>query len=83
MEASFCGADFGKYADLHFNTTILQELGQHFAEAIIEYMQVDQKKIKTIITQIEELMSDQTKNDRAAQIQLENDLKQQLGLLGN
>lgn len=41
LEASFAGSDFGKYANLHFNTTILQEMGQQFAEAILEYMQVD------------------------------------------
>lgn len=23
LEASFCGADFGKYADLHFNISML------------------------------------------------------------
>jgi hypothetical protein len=23
LEASFCGADFGKYSDLHFNTDML------------------------------------------------------------
>lgn len=41
LEASFCGSDFGKYADLHFNTMLLQEIGHHFCEAIIEYMQAD------------------------------------------
>jgi hypothetical protein len=43
LEASFCGSDFGKYADLHFNMSILQELGHHFTETILEYMQVDNK----------------------------------------
>ena len=50
LEASFCGSDFGKYADLHFNTSILQEMGHHFCENILEYMQVtgDPQKIKLI-----------------------------------
>ena len=30
LEASFCGADFGKYADFHFNTDLLQEVGHAF-----------------------------------------------------
>ena len=44
LEASFCGSDFGKYADLHFNTSILQEMGQHFCESILQYMQIDSYK---------------------------------------
>jgi len=27
LEASFCGADFGNYADLHFNTEMLLDIG--------------------------------------------------------
>ena len=81
LEASFCGSDFGKYADLHFNTSILQEMGHHFCEALIEYMQVDPKKLKSMISEIEDIMNNQSQNDKQAQIQLENDLKQQLGLL--
>ena len=37
LEASFCGADFGKHADLHFNTDMLQEIGHRFCETIIQY----------------------------------------------
>jgi len=33
---------------------MLQELGHHFCEAIIEYMQVDQRKVKQIISDIED-----------------------------
>mmetsp|Transcript_14003 Transcript_14003/g.21827 ORF Transcript_14003/g.21827 Transcript_14003/m.21827 type:complete len:119 (+) Transcript_14003:1844-2200(+) len=57
LEASFCGADFGKYANLHFNTTLLQEIGHHFCEALLEYMQVDPKKVKTIVAEIEDIMN--------------------------
>lgn len=35
-----------------------------------------------MISDIEDIMSNQTQNDKQAQLQLENDLKQQLGLLG-
>ena len=41
LEASFCGADFGKYADLHFNTNMLVEMGYHLVETIIEYGALD------------------------------------------
>lgn len=81
LEASFCGSDFGKYADLHFNTSILQEMGHHFCEAILEYMQVyqDLRKIKTIVSDIDDIMTNQTQNDKQdkhSQLLLENDLKQ-------
>lgn len=68
LEASFCGSDFGKYADLHFNTSILQEIGHHFCETITEYMQVDNRKIKTMVSEIEDLMLNQTQNDKQAQL---------------
>ena len=45
-------------------------------------MQVDQRKVKQMIHEIEDIMTNQTQNDKQAQLQLENDLKQQLGLLG-
>lgn len=41
IEASFCGPDFGKYANLHFNTSMLVELGHHLCETIIEYDKLD------------------------------------------
>jgi cytosolic carboxypeptidase protein 2/3 len=55
LEASFCGSDFGKYADLHFNTSILQEMGHHFCENIIDYMQIDAAKIKKMQIEIEDI----------------------------
>lgn len=30
LESSFCGADYGTYADFHFNTDLLQEVGHKF-----------------------------------------------------
>ena len=32
LEASFCGADQGKFADYHFNTDLLQEVGHRFCD---------------------------------------------------
>jgi hypothetical protein len=37
LECSFCGADFGKYQDLHFNTDMLQSIGTKFCETIMEF----------------------------------------------
>ena len=46
LEASFCGSDFGTYADLHFNTNMLEEIGPHLCETIIEYEAVDDAAMK-------------------------------------
>lgn len=59
IEASFCGSDFGKYADLHFNTMMLQELGPHLCETIIEYEKLlaDPAAYKQIISEIEDIIA--------------------------
>jgi len=41
LEASFCGADFGRHADFHFNTEHLTEIGHNFCEAILDYWDPD------------------------------------------
>jgi len=56
LEASFCGCDKGRYADLHFNTQMLQEMGHRFCEAIIDYCEPDQVKVKAALDDIELLM---------------------------
>lgn len=49
LEASFCGADYGKYADFHFNTDLLQEVGYKFCETIIDFCDPDQIKVKDVL----------------------------------
>lgn len=56
LEASFCGSDFGKYADLHFNTSMLLEIGYHFCETIIEYVKIDEESLKAIESEIEDMI---------------------------
>jgi hypothetical protein len=41
LESSFCGSDFGKHQDLHFNTNMLQHIGPAFCETIYEFSQLD------------------------------------------
>lgn len=53
VEASFCGADYGKYADFHFNTDLLQEVGHKFCETIIDFVDPDQVKVKDVLEQLE------------------------------
>lgn len=56
IEASFCGPDFGKYANLHFNTSMLMELGTHLCETIIEYDKLDPADHRTIVQEIEDIL---------------------------
>ena len=53
LEASFCGADFGKFADYHFNTEMLQEVGHHFCQTIYDFCDPDQIKIKKTLDELE------------------------------
>ena len=54
MESSFCGSDFGKYQDLHFNTNMLQSIGPKFCETILEYHFLDQQRTKQVLEEIED-----------------------------
>lgn len=53
LEASFCGADFGKFADYHFNTALLQDVGHQFCQTIFDYCDPDQIKIKKTLEELE------------------------------
>ncbi|OMJ74656.1 hypothetical protein SteCoe_26367 [Stentor coeruleus] len=55
MEASFCGADFGKHADFHFNQEHLQQLGHDFCEGLLDFCSPDQIKVKIVIEELEML----------------------------
>jgi hypothetical protein len=43
MEASFCGADKGKYKDQHFTTDYLMLAGQRLLESLIVYSKIEVK----------------------------------------
>jgi len=56
LEASFCGSDFGKYQDLHFNTNMLQSIGPAFCETIYEFSQMDQARRQQVQEELEAYM---------------------------
>jgi cytosolic carboxypeptidase protein 2/3 len=53
LEASFCGADQGKFADYHFNTDMLQEIGHRFCDTILDFCDPDQVKVKAVLEELE------------------------------
>ena len=49
LEASFCGADKGKYKDQHFTTEYLMEAGRKLIECLIVYSRINvAESIKSI-----------------------------------
>ena len=55
-EASFCGADQGKFADYHFNQDLLQEMGHRICDTILDFCDPDQVKVKQILEELEILL---------------------------
>lgn len=53
LEASFAGADQGKFADYHFNTDLLQEVGHRFCDTILDFCDPDQVKVKAVLEELE------------------------------
>lgn len=53
LEASFCGADQGKFADYHFNTDLYQEVGHRFCDTILDFCDPDQVKVKAVLEELE------------------------------
>ena len=53
LESSFCGADFGKHSDFHFSTEHYQEIGHNLCDAILDFCDPDQSKIKAILDELE------------------------------
>jgi cytosolic carboxypeptidase protein 2/3 len=53
MEASFCGANFGKHTDFHFNQEHFQQLGHDFCEALLDFCSPDQGKVKIVMEELE------------------------------
>ena len=55
LEASFCGSDFGKFADYHFNTELLQEVGNAFCQTLYDMFDPDQSKVKVVLEELDML----------------------------
>ena len=64
MESSFSGADFGRYADFHFNTEHLMQVGYNFCEAVLDFCDPDQSKVKLILEELE-IMFPRTEEDES------------------
>ena len=55
MEASFCGADFGRRAERHFTVVQLEEMGHYFCDTILDYCDPDQSKVHSTLRELQAL----------------------------
>ena len=55
MEASFCGADFGRFANLHFSVAEFEEMGHYFCDTILDYCDPDQSKVASTLRELQTL----------------------------
>jgi len=53
LEASFCGSDFEKFADYHFNREMLEEVGHQFCETIYDFCDLEQVKLRQVMEELE------------------------------
>ena len=67
MEASFCGADFGRRAERHFTVVQLEEMGHYFCDTILDYCDPDQTKVQNTLRELYAL-SPSDKNNAASNI---------------
>jgi len=67
IEASFCGADFERYANCHFNREMLEELGYQFCETIYDFCNPDQSKIKKAMEELEIAFPEKDSGDKGSE----------------
>jgi hypothetical protein len=53
MEASFCGANFGRQSDCHFNSYDLEQMGHYFCDTILDFCDPDQSKVNAIRAELD------------------------------
>mmetsp|Transcript_13587 Transcript_13587/g.20576 ORF Transcript_13587/g.20576 Transcript_13587/m.20576 type:complete len:732 (-) Transcript_13587:52-2247(-) len=78
MEASFCGASFGRLNSRHFSTKHLEQMGHFFCEAILDYCDPDQTRVDEVTRELEllypsESIQGATTNPNAFQLTGDND----------
>lgn len=56
IEASFCGSDFGRFADKHYNTRHLEQMGHFLCESILDYCDPDQTRVQQVSNELDLLL---------------------------
>lgn len=58
MEASFCGANFGRNNEKHFNTRHYEQMGHFLCEAILDFCDPDQSRVNMVVKELEYMYGD-------------------------
>ena len=53
IQASFAGANIGRYKGFHFDTCLLERVGHHFCDTILDYCDPDQSNVDEAYRQVE------------------------------
>ena len=53
LEATFAGADCGAYAGMHFQTSHLEDMGEAFCKALLDFCNPDDQKIQSVYRELE------------------------------
>ena len=53
LEATFAGADSGAYAGMHFQTSHLEDMGEAFCKALLDYCNPDDHKLQSVYRELE------------------------------
>lgn len=52
LEASFCGANYGRCADLHFTTRHYEDVGRFLCEALLDLFDPEQTKVRETLNEL-------------------------------
>merc|ERR1712070_532854 len=55
MEASFCGANFGRYNSCHFSTMHYEQVGRSFCETIFDFCDPNQTRARAALHELQML----------------------------
>jgi len=55
LEASFCGANFGRYNSCHFSTMHFEQVGRSFCETIFDFCDPNQTRARAALTELKTL----------------------------
>ena len=66
LEASFCGANFGRYNSCHFNTMHYEQVGRSFCETIFDFCDPNQTRARAALQELKTLYPIDKRDDEDA-----------------
>jgi len=63
LEASFCGANFGRYSTCHFTTMHFEQVGRSFCETIFDFCDPNQTRARAALQELQMLYPAEQQDD--------------------